>query len=137
MAALSASITIGDPTWLLPGILLLGVGVGLAAWSYAKPGEGGRAFTLWGLRALGLLAIALCLIEPNQTNRRPVAGANDFVVALDTAERLQARDRPGGPLRSDTARELFAAVAPWRAALASRFTIRDFGLDTQLPPLAP
>ena len=137
MPTITAILSIGDPSWLVPSLAIL-VGVGLlAAWAYAKSGAGSSAFGLWSLRALGVLAVVLCLIEPNQSSQRPVAGANDFVVALDTAERLQTRDRPGGVLRSDTARDLFAAVAPWRQSIEERFTIRNFGLDTQLSPLDP
>src|SRR5437867_2941486 len=89
-----ATVLISGREWVLPagGFLLLTII--LLGWSY-------RNSTLRGsflaasviLKMLGVLALALCLIDPLWSGKRARPGANLFAVLVDNSQSMQIKDR--------------------------------------------
>ena len=74
-----ASLLIGNWNWVLPAILILVVGLVLVFRSY-RGRLSGRAYSVAaaGLKLLGLLLLAVCLIDPLYSGVRARPGANLF-----------------------------------------------------------
>jgi uncharacterized membrane protein len=129
-----ATITIPVSPWVWPaGALLLAVLV-LLAWSYRRAARtGGRSRLAFGLKLLGVLALALCLVEPLWSGRRAKSGANVFAIVADNSAGMNIRDADGAPSRGEILQEVLkTGEAGWRAALAENFQLRQYLFDSRL-----
>ena len=64
------------------------------AWTYHRvPGRDKWHRIAFTLKLLGVLLLALCLIEPLYGSRRAKSGANLFLVVADNSAGLNIRDR--------------------------------------------
>ncbi len=129
-----ATITIPVSPWVWPaGALLLAVLV-LLAWSYWRASRvGGVSRIAFGLKLLGVLALALCLVEPLWSGRRAKSGANVFAVVVDNSGGMNIRDADGAPSRGETLQEILkTGETGWRAALAENFQLRQYLFDSRL-----
>jgi uncharacterized membrane protein len=128
-----AALTFSAPNWLLPAAILFGVTLLAMFWSYriAPPG-----ITRWLcplLKAMGIAALALCLLEPLWTRERAKPGANLFAVVADNSAGLQIAD--AGETRS-RGQQLKALLDPesgeWQGTLVENFELRRFSFDSRL-----
>ncbi len=72
-----ATIAIPKGEWLWPAAALLAAALILLTWSYRRnPGAGAAQRIAFGLKLLGILAIALCLVEPIWSGQHATTGAN-------------------------------------------------------------
>ncbi|MCC6421603.1 MAG: hypothetical protein IT429_25570, partial [Gemmataceae bacterium] len=104
-------------------------------WSYrALAGQPLRWLCL-ALKAIGLIALALCLLEPLWLGQRARPGANLFAVLADNSQGLQVRDQGETASRGESVRKLLdPQVSPWQSSLASTFDVRRYLFDARLQP---
>ena len=131
---LLATITLPMSRWVWLPIALLPVALALLVWSYRRAP---RPAVLHGvafcLKLLGLLALALCLIEPLWSGRQAKSGANLFVVLADNSRGMTIRDRGVSQTRAATLQAaLEAGRSDWLARLADNFQIRQYAFDSRL-----
>ncbi len=128
-----SSLTFSGSHWLWPV-----VGFGLAAllvliWSYRRMEGYPLRWVCLALKALGILALALCVLEPLWLGQRARPGANLFAILADNSQGLQIRDRGESRTRGETLRnQLDPAAAPWQSSLAATFDVRRYLFDTRL-----
>lgn len=127
----------GSPDWLLPAAALLAIAVTVLLRAYARaastPAVRIGAATL---KVLGLLVLALCLLEPLAHGRRARPGANLFVVLADNSESLRMRDAGRDRSRGEHMREWLRKGAPWRTRLEQDFDVRKYVFDNRLGAVA-
>jgi uncharacterized membrane protein len=129
-----ATITIPISDWIWPaGVLLLATLI-LLAWSYRRgPATGPVPRIAFALKLLGVLALALCLIEPIWSGRRATSGANVVVVAADNSRGMSIRDDSTDQTRGEILRQtLQTGKDGWLAALGGTFQIRQYLFDSRL-----
>ncbi len=91
---LSGSITIGTSQWVWPVAALLAAAFVLLLWSYRRAPRIGTTHRIaFCLKLVGVLLVALCLVEPLWSGRRAKSGANLFVVVADNSSGMNVRDR--------------------------------------------
>lgn len=131
-----ASLIWGSTAWVWPaGILGLSVLVVLA-WGYRRaPGSVGLRCTAAGLKAVGVAALALCLIEPLVSGTRPRPGANTFVVLVDDSQSLQIRDSGARQSRAELLHEKLAGDPAWLTRLEQDFDVRRYRFAARLQSL--
>ncbi|UCG58662.1 MAG: hypothetical protein JSU70_03940 [Phycisphaerales bacterium] len=127
-------ITIPMSHWILPAGVLLAVALALLVWSYRRSAPSGSAHRIaFVLKLLGVLFLALCLVEPLWIGKRAKSGANLFVVAADNSASMSTRDRGESRSRGEI---LQAAVrvddADWLVTLADSFQVRQHVFDSRL-----
>jgi uncharacterized membrane protein len=141
---LLATVTIPVSPWLWPagGLLILALAVML--WSYRRaPRPGTLHAVAFSLKSLGILILALCLVEPLWSGRRAKSGANLFVVLADNSSGMTVRDRDASRSRGEILQALLgtdqAATGSgltdkpgWLAALARDFQMRPYLFDSRL-----
>jgi len=129
-----ATLAIPMNDWVWPAAALFGAALVLLAWSHRRsPGAGGVAWIAFGLKLLGVLAMALCLIEPIWSGRRATTGANVLVVAADNSRGMTIRDENSAQTRGQILRDaLQTGKDSWLAALAGTFQIRQYLFDSRL-----
>ena len=81
------------PQWVLPGVILGGVLILLAIWSWTR----GRVSATTGIvgalvKIAAIIILVLILLEPMRSETRPEPGANLFLVMADNSQSLGIRD---------------------------------------------
>jgi len=147
-------VTIPVSPWFWPAGALLLAALALMVWSHRRAARLRTPtfkFGIWtiafALKALGVLVLALCLIEPLWSGRRAKSGANLFVVLADNSSGMTIRDGDASRSRGEILQALLDArvglkPAPtgsgpanksgWLAALSNDFQVRPYLFDSRL-----
>ncbi len=132
---LLGAVMFSGQKWLLPAMAFVAVSGWLLWWSYrrAAAAPGLRAACV-GLKLLGLLALAACLLEPLWTQQRARPGANFFVVLADNSQGLQIKDSGATRSRGEALRALLAGdkATAWQMKMEENFQVRRYLFDTRL-----
>ncbi len=127
------SLVSGSPGWELPALVLGCTGLLALAWGYWRaptaPVVTGLAAAL---EALGLAALALCLVEPLLSGTRARKGANMFAVAADNSRSMSIHDARASASRGAALQERLQADSAWQKRLAEDFEARNFLFDSRL-----
>lgn len=131
---ITATLLVSGRDWLLPALGLVGAALAVLAWMYWRtPAAGGVRLTCAGLKILGLLALAICLLEPLWTGQRARPGANQFVLLADNSQGMQMKDRGDTRTRGETLRELLRpGQSGWQDKLNASFQVRRYLFDARL-----
>ena len=128
-----AELTFSGWTWFWPALAFLGVAGLVLAWSYRASAAQPLRGVCLGLKIAGLVALALCLLEPLWLGQRARPGANLFAVVADNSAGLQVHDAGAPASRGDGLRALVdPRGAGWQASLAETFEVRRYLFDTRL-----
>ncbi len=129
-----ATITIPASDWIWPASAVFAAVLILLIWSYRRsPAAGSVPRIAFGLKLLGVLALAFCLIEPIWSGRRATSGANVVVVAADNSRGMSIRDDGAAQTRGEILQNaLQTGKDGWLAALSGTFQIRQYLFDSRL-----
>lgn len=128
-----AALTFSGLNWIWPVVALFAVAAGVLAWSYRSPAVPLVRAAGLTLKLLGLVALALCLLEPLWLGQRVRPGANLFAVVADNSQSLQVHDRGESKSRGEVLRALVEPSATgWQATLAETFDVRRYLFDVRL-----
>jgi uncharacterized membrane protein len=131
---LLGSVVIPTSPWIwLAGLVFAAAGI-LLVWSYRRSPELGAIHgAAFFLRLLGVLVLALCLIEPLWSGRRAKSGANLFLVVADNSSGMNIRDRGSDRSRGEILQAaLQTDSSAWLDALAYNFQVRQYMFDSRL-----
>ncbi len=129
------TISIPWSGWVWPAGVLVVIVLTLLVWSYRRAASLSTTHRIaFGLKLLGVLTLALCLIEPLWGGRRAKSGANLFVVAADNSDSMNIRDRGADQSRGETLRTVLptGGGGTWLATLAENFQLRQYIFDSRL-----
>jgi len=128
------SIFIPAGPWGWPAVLVLVVALVFLLWSYRRSAERSAVHKVaFFLRLLGLLALALCLVEPQWSGKRAKSGANIFLVVADNSSGMNVLDRGASQSRGQILKTaLQVERSDWLATLAGNFQVRQYLFDSQL-----
>lgn len=130
-----ASLILSGSSWIPVAAAFSALTAALLAWSYraapSHPLSIRIACAL--LKALAVLALAFCLLEPLLTQQRAKPGANLLALVADNSQGLQIHDANASLSRGQAlSRTLDPANAPWLTALDEGFQLRRFQFDSRL-----
>lgn len=131
-----ADVTLAARQWLVSAVVLTLVALIVLAWSYRRAG-----FAAWPkllavlFKAVGIVALAVCLVEPLFTGTRPRPGSNLFLVVADNSRSLQISDGTGNSSRGQRIKDRLSDQAPWLTRLAQDFDVRRYVFDTGSRPV--
>ncbi len=127
------SLTFSGWNWLWPVVVTAVLAALVLIWSYRASAGHPLRWVCLGLKALGITALALCLLEPLWLGQRARPGANLFAVVADNSQGLQIHDRNDPKSRGDALRALLDPQAStWQSTLAATFDVRRYLFDTRL-----
>lgn len=130
---MSSSLTFSSWNWLWPVLVFGALAVLVLFWTYRASAGQPLRWVCLALKALGIAALALCLLEPLWLGQRARPGANLFAVLADNSQGLQIHDRGETTSRGDALRKLVdPQVSTWQSSLASTFDVRRYLFDTRL-----
>lgn len=147
-----AIVTVPVSPWFWPAGAMLAAALALMVWSYrraAKSRISDFRFQTWRriaftLKALGILVLGLCLIEPLWSGQQAKSGANLFVVLADNSSGMTIRDGDASRSRAEILRALLlenpkseirnpkSKGAAWLATLSNDFQVRPYLFDSRL-----
>lgn len=131
-----AALTFAGRDWIWPAVFALAAAAVAIAWSYRRTSAPTALRAICAaLKAIGVVALLACLLEPMWTRHRVKPGANILAVVADNSQSMTLRDRDAATSRGDALR---AAVAPptalWRTELTKDFEVKNFLADVRLQP---
>jgi len=131
---LLGSIIVPASPWLWLAVPVFAAAVILLVWSYRRSPEIGAAHRIaFGLRLLGVLVLALCLLEPLWSGRQVKSGANLFLVIADNSSGMNVRDQGMTLSRGEMLKSVFQGdSSAWLGTLADNFQLREYLFDSQL-----
>lgn len=129
-----ADVVLGARQWLGAAVALALVALGAVVWSYvtARAATWVRATSAL-LKAVGIVALSLCLVEPLYTGTRPRPGSNLFLVVADNSRSLRVGNE--GQSRGQAMLEQLTDTAPWLVRLAQDFDVRRYAFDSAVRPV--
>ena len=125
----------GAPAWAPVAAGAAVVLLALLAWGYWRSRSDALVRVVApALKALAILILALCLIEPLLGGTRARPGANLFIVLTDNSQSMTLRDRDATQTRAQQVQTLLgsATTRPWLSRLRQDFDVRQYAVDTQL-----
>jgi uncharacterized membrane protein len=123
----------GSPEWARPAGILLAAGVVALAWGYWRATASRGVIALAAmLKSVGLVALALCLVDPLLTGVRPRPGANIFAVVSDDSQSMQIRDSGDSISRGAALQRALLAESSWQTRLGQDFDVRRLAFHTQV-----
>lgn len=133
---LMASISFESSHWVVPVLLSVAVILAALVWSYrAGTGTGAGSVRGWCflLKALGVVALGLCLLEPRWNSQRARPGANIYAVVADNSQGLNIRDLGSDQSRGEQLKEwLDPGKSTWPQRLEANFEVRRYVFDARL-----
>jgi hypothetical protein len=130
-----ADIVLGARHWLLPAVGISLAVLAVIIWSYRGTiGSVRLRATCAALKGVGIILLAVCLVEPLYTGTRPRPGSNLFLVVADNSRSLQLADSRSTQTRGQTIQTELAESSPWLTRLAQDFEVRKYAFDTILSP---
>ena len=129
-----AAVLISAKDWFIPGAIFSSVVLLLLAWSYRKaPGSGGFRAVCFLLKLIGVLALALCLLEPLWSRERARPGANYFAVLADNSQGMKIKDRGASQSRGENLQAILTGEKQaWQPKLDENFQLRRYFFDARL-----
>ena len=129
-----ASIIFSNRAWMAPIVVGVVILAGAVLWSWRKsPAQGWVAGACMLLKLAGIVALALCLLDPLWVGERARPGANIFGVIADNSQSLKMKDAQETRSRGELLREqLTAGGKSWVAALDENFQVRRYTFDARL-----
>lgn len=128
---LFGELLIGSRDWVPVAAVAFVVITLLTVWSYRKlPLSPGAKVLAIALKIVGVMLLAVCLIEPLFSGVRPRPGANLFVVLTDNSQSMTVQS--GSEVRGEGLQGLLRELSPWRTRLQQDFDVRDYIFDNQL-----
>ena len=128
------SLSFAARDWLWPALGLFVLGLLFLWYSYYRTPLAPRLRILsFGLKALGLGLLLVCLLEPMWTTTRPREGANFFALIADNSMGLQIRDPGETASRGEKLREFLTSDQnEWQGTLEQTFLVRRYVFDSRL-----
>jgi hypothetical protein len=128
-----SSIVFGSQEWGLAALALAAVGAIALIWGYWRaPASPLVAAVAASLKAVGLAALALCLLEPLLSGTRARRGANIFAIAADNSRSLTIHDAGSAESRGDKLQQMLQKDSTWQNRLAEDFEAQRFLFDSHL-----
>lgn len=132
-----ASLVWGSPEWLAGALALTGAAAAALLWSYWRaPSARGLRWAAGALKAVALVSLGLCLLEPLLTGTKPRRGANAFVLLADNSQSMQIGDGAPARPRSEWLRSQLVGDAAWKTRLGQDFDVRNYVFDSHLRAVA-
>ncbi|MEY4939193.1 MAG: hypothetical protein RIQ93_928 [Verrucomicrobiota bacterium] len=129
----SSALTFSGWNWLWPSAGFVAVAVVVLFWSYRSMAGQPLRWVCLGLKAAGIAALALCLLEPLWLGQRARPGANVFAIMADNSQGLQIHDRGETRSRGEVLREVVDRARPgWQTVLGDTFDVRRYLFDARL-----
>ncbi len=128
-----ATLFISGRDWLLPAAAALGGALLLLFWGYRRaPATGVVRAACFGLKLVGILALAACLLEPLWSGQRARPGANFFAIVADNSQGMTIKDRGQSRSRGELLRATLIRSDGWQNQLDENFQVRRYVFDSRL-----
>jgi uncharacterized membrane protein len=128
-----SSLVFGSPAWGQAALILAAVGAIALVWGYWRaPASPLVTAVAASLKAVGLAALAMCLIEPLLSGTRARRGANIFAIAADNSRSMSIHDAGSSTSRGAQLQKLLQTKSSWQERLAEDFEAQRFLFDSHL-----
>src|SRR5690349_5421894 len=128
-----AALTFSGWNWLWPSAAFLLVCLFLLVWSYRASPGGPLRWVCLALKVLGLVALAICLLEPLWFGQRAKPGSNLFAIVADNSQGMQIKDQGETQTRGEQLQKLVdPAQAKWLAEMSDTFELRRYVFDARV-----
>src|SRR5947209_14909231 len=115
-----------------PGVVLLALGLIVLSWNYRRVEPPWLRWLCVLLKALALIAVALCLLEPLWSGRKAKPGANVIAIVADNSQGLQIHDNGETKSRGEILTTLVdAKTSKWLQPHQHNSELRSYHFDSR------
>ena len=117
--------------WLAAGAV--GASLLLLLWSYRSTSATPLRWLCALLKLVGVVALALCLLEPLWSKQRARPGSNLLAIVADNSQGMQVKDRGESVTRAEKVQGLLdPRKADWLETVEENFEVRRYFFDARL-----
>jgi uncharacterized membrane protein len=129
-----ATIIFSNRAGLAPITVAVAILTVAIVWSWRRSNMPGWVPIVCGvLKLLGVIALALCLLDPLWVGERARPGANIFGIIADNSQSVNIKDPGETRSRAELLREqLTGGAKGWRSAMDENFQVRRYTFDSRL-----
>ncbi len=129
----SGTLFLGSPEWLWPvaiaGLLL----IGMTFYNYSASNRMGPFRWLAAvLKSLAIALFGLCLLQPMQSESRPVPQANIVPILVDDSQSMQLKANRDSLSRGEQVSNLLFLNNSWRTRLEQDFDVRSYRFSDRI-----
>lgn len=128
------AITLNGDSWWWVTLLLGVILVAASYYAWQRDGRLVRGYvTGFSLRAIGVILLLLCLLDPHWTGERPAKGANIVAIVADNSRGMQLKDIGKTESRGQLLKQTLSGIdAAWLTDLGESFQARPYRFDRDL-----
>ena len=116
--------------WLLPAVVAALLAIPIVVWSnFSRQISPKRGIVLSVLKAIAIVLLVICLLEPMSQFEQAKPGANSLIVMADTSQSLDVKDIGQTTTRAEELASLLKQDAPWLNQLERNFELRRYTFD--------
>ncbi len=131
-----AEIILGAREWLGGAIALAVVALFMLGWNYVRAARNFRLRAVClTLKAIAVVLLALCLVDPLYVGARPQPGSNLFLVLADQSRSLELTNPGEVASRGAQMQSRLTERADWLARLGQEFELRKYTFANTLEPV--
>jgi len=129
-----AAITFNGENWWWVALLAAAMSIASSYFAWKSEGRLVNGYVIgFSLRALGILLLLLCLLDPHWTGERPAKGANIVALVADNSSGMNLSDAQADESRGETLKnQLAGPAASWLGDLEQSFQARSYRFDRDL-----
>lgn len=129
-----AAITFNGGNWWWVALLAAAASIASSYFAWKSEGRLVNGYVLgFSLRALGILLLLLCLLDPHWTGERPAKGANIVAIVADNSRGMNLGDAQADQSRGAALKNRLAGpAASWLGDLEQSFQARSYRFDRDL-----
>src|ERR1041384_828078 len=129
-----ATVIFSNRAWMGPIVVSVVIVGSAVLWSWRRsPAQGWVSGACVLLKIAGILALAICLLDPLWVGERARPGANVFGIIADNSQSLKMKDAGEPRTRGEVLHEqLTGGPKAWRSALEENFQVRRYTFDSRL-----
>lgn len=128
------ALSFNAPEWWWVALLAALALIPTAYFAWKQEGRLERGHVLgFALRALGVLLLILCLLDPHWTGERPAKGANIVAIVADNSQGLNLADPDKSESRGQVLKSWLAGMeSNWLDSLGEDYQTRSYRFDRDL-----
>ena len=116
--------------WLLPAVVAALLAIPIVVWSnFSRQVSPRRGIVLSLLKAIAIVLLVICLLEPMSQFEQAKPGANSLIVMADASQSLDVKDIGQTTSRAQELAQLLKQDATWLNQLERNFELRRYTFD--------
>ena len=129
---LPGNLIIGAPEWIVPTLIVGTICTVLVIWNYASSKRSRWSLLAVVLKLAGIALLAVCMLQPMKSGRRPRPRANLLPILVDDSRSMDVASLAEEETWHSRIKQTLSDETQWPSRFAQTFDVRTYSFDTRL-----